>query len=182
MNVVLRSNNQAALQLLSRALGLKPTWPVDVRPDFEGPGGFSSTIRVGDGVDVFVATVGRLTSWEMHRQAGLRVWPSAESAELGSEVVLGFEFGPVLMLAPCRIAYLVEEDRRQGFGYVTLPGHPEAGVEEFVVERHDDDSVWASIRAVSRPASLLTRIGGPVGRLVQRRVTGRYLQALATQS
>jgi uncharacterized protein (UPF0548 family) len=41
-----------------------------------------------------------------------------------------------------------------------------------------DDVVWLTVRAFTRPATLLTRLGGPVGRLLQRRVTTQYANAL----
>ncbi|HEX9537858.1 MAG TPA: DUF1990 family protein [Streptosporangiaceae bacterium] len=37
-----------------------------------------------------------------------------------------------------------------------------------------------TITAFSRPATLLARAAGPAGRIIQRRITGRYLQALAS--
>jgi hypothetical protein len=35
----------------------------------------------------------------------------------------------------------------------------------------------ATITAFSRPAILLARAAGPAGRIIQRRITGRYLRA-----
>jgi uncharacterized protein (UPF0548 family) len=58
-----------------------------------------------------------------------------------------------------------------------LPGHPERGVESFVVQRHADGSVVFTIQAVSRPASLLARIGGPLTRRAQLTMIDRYLRA-----
>ncbi len=72
----------------------------------------------------------------------------------------------------------MDEPRRRGFAYGTLPGHPESGEEAFIVEQHDDDSVTFTITAFSRPATWLARLGGPLGRAVQDRVTARYLRAL----
>ena len=40
-----------------------------------------------------------------------------------------------------------------GFGYGTLPGHPERGEEAFVVGRDDADGVWFEVpRSAARPA------------------------------
>lgn len=181
MKLASRSDGRAPLRVLAQLLDAEPTCPVSARPG-TGADVDSAAVRLGDGAELFSRAVTRLTSWEMHRRAGLRVWPAAETAELGSDVVLGYEMGPVRFFAPCRVAYVVDSPRRKGFGYVTLPGHPEVGVEEFVMDHHDDDAVWFSVRAVSRPASLLTKIGAPIGRRVQRRVTGRYLTAMAADA
>lgn len=67
---------------------------------------------------------------------------------------------------------------RRGFAYGTLPGHPECGEERFCVEWRDDDTVALNIVAFSRPATWWARAGAPVARLVQRRITDRYLRAL----
>ena len=80
--------------------------------------------------------------------------------------------------APVRVVYVVDEGRRRGFAYGTLPGHPESGEEAFVVEHLEDDTVRFAITAFSRPATLLAKLGGPVSRLVQSRVTNRYLRAV----
>jgi uncharacterized protein (UPF0548 family) len=77
-----------------------------------------------------------------------------------------------------RVVYVVDEDRRRGFAYGTLPGHPESGEESFVVEHLEDDTVRFAITAFSHPATLLAKLGGPVSRLVQSRVTNRYLHAV----
>jgi uncharacterized protein (UPF0548 family) len=52
------------------------------------------------------------------------------------------------------------------------------GEELFVVEWGEDDRVVLSIRAFSRPGSLLGRASGPFGTALQSYVTGRYLRAL----
>jgi uncharacterized protein (UPF0548 family) len=80
---------------------------------------------------------------------------------------------------PVRVVYVVDEPLRKGFGYGTLPGHPERGEEAFIVEYRDDDSVWLTIRAFSRPASWVFWAGYPVVRLMQEIYTGRYERALA---
>jgi len=77
---------------------------------------------------------------------------------------------------------VVDEPRRQGFAYGTLPGHPERGEESFIVELGDDDTVSLVITAFSRPASLLARATGPIAGLAQHNMTNRYLRALAEPS
>ena len=87
--------------------------------------------------------------------------------------------GPLGVPAPAEVVYVVDEPRRRGFAYGTLPGHPESGEEAFIIERRDDDSVWLVISAFSRPSSWFWWAGYPVLRVVQEIYTRRYLRALA---
>ncbi len=135
-------------------------------------------VVIGAGVTRFHEAVERLLGWEMHRRAGLSVRPSSDRIGDGVVAVLRLGWGPVAVDAPVRVVYVVDEARRRGFAYGTLPGHPESGEEAFVVELGDDDAVVFRIRAFSRPASVLARLGGPLGRAVQAWVTRRYLRAL----
>lgn len=80
---------------------------------------------------------------------------------------------------PVRVIYVVDEPSRVGFAYGTLAGHPEDGEESWIVEHRDDDSVWMTVRAFSRPANLLWWCGYPILRIVQEMYTRRYLRALA---
>lgn len=80
---------------------------------------------------------------------------------------------------PARVVYVVDEPLRKGFAYGTLPGHPERGEEAFIVEYRDDDSVWLTIRAFSRPSSWLFWVGYPIVRLMQEIYTSRYERALS---
>jgi uncharacterized protein (UPF0548 family) len=80
--------------------------------------------------------------------------------------------------APVRVVCLVNDPGRVGFAYGTLPGHPESGEESFVVEHLSDDSVWLVIRAFSRPSTWYYRLATPVLRVMQARITKRYLGAL----
>lgn len=81
--------------------------------------------------------------------------------------------------APVRVVYVLDEPRRRGFAYGTLPGHPESGEELFSVEHLSDDSVWMVIRAFSRPSTWFYRLGYPVLRVFQWRATKRYLRSLS---
>jgi uncharacterized protein (UPF0548 family) len=118
-------------------------------------------------------------TWQMHRRARLHVGASTPRAQVGATVVLALPLGPVWVLAACRVMGVVDDADRKGFSYATLPGHPEYGREDFVIEQHEDGSVWFVLCAVSRPGSVVTSLFGPAGRLVQRRITERYLRAFS---
>ena len=130
--------------------------------------------ELGRGDDAFTQAGERLMTWRMHSGAGLRVASSAERVAVGG--VVRCWLGPLPI--PCRVVWVVDEPDRVGFGYGTLPGHPEAGEEAFVVSRDAAGVVTLTVSAYSRPGLLLTRLAGPVGRLGQRLMVRRYAGAL----
>jgi len=87
--------------------------------------------------------------------------------------------GPWGVKAPARVVYVVDEPKRKGFAYGTLPGHPEDGEEAFIVSQRTDESVWLTIRAFSRPSSRWWWAVYPALRVAQWYYTRRYLRALA---
>jgi uncharacterized protein (UPF0548 family) len=93
-------------------------------------------------------------------------------------VVAALPFGPTYVLAPCTVVDVTDEPDRFGFAYGTLPGHPERGEEAFHVRRSAEGEVTFDVVAFSRPADLLGRVGGPVARAVQSRVTSAYLEGV----
>ena len=170
--------SRAALDRASRA---QPTYPEVGASAGPLPAGYRHvrrTVDLGAGCDRFDDAARRLMAWEAHRGAGLRVAASTDRAELGADVVLRLGRGPLRIDAPCRVVLVVDEPRRRGFAYGTLPGHPERGEELFTVTLTDDDRVLLQIAAFSRPARWWSRVGGPVARRVQDRITDRYAAAL----
>ena len=87
--------------------------------------------------------------------------------------------GPLWALNPLRVTTTVSEERRFGFSWGTLSGHPLAGEERFSVEQLDDEAVQFEVTSFSRPAGLAERAGAPFVRLLQRRFdrsTGEAMQ------
>jgi uncharacterized protein (UPF0548 family) len=133
--------------------------------------------RIGDGVAALERAADALRHWRMHERAGLTV-AAAGPADEGRTVVLGLG-RPVGLVIPCRVIYTIDTERRRGFGYGTLPGHPEIGEEAFVLEL-GDDGLWFTITAFSRPGDPLVRASGPLGTAAQAYALKRYVRALAT--
>lgn len=133
--------------------------------------------RVGAGSRDLDRAGEALLGWEMHRRAGLAVAATGPAAE-GGTVVLGLGAAAVLVI-PCRVVRVVDDERRRGFAYGTLPGHPERGEELFLASLADDGSVWFEVTAFSRPGSTLIRLAGPAASAVQRVATSCYQRALA---
>ncbi len=117
-------------------------------------------------------------SWQMHSRAGLQVVPSAPRAARDVVALMRFGVAGRGLVIPCRVVYEVAEERRIGFAYGTLPGHPERGEESFVIELFDDERVRLQISAFSTPARWFTRLGGPASRRAQALMTDRYIRAL----
>jgi len=125
----------------------------------------------------FDTAVERLLTWQVHEGAGLQVAASPRRVDTGAVVELRLGIGRFGLRIPCRVAYVVDERDRAGFAYGTLPGHPEAGEELFLVERGAGE-VRFTVSAFSRPATLLAKAGGPASRRVQQVMAERYLRAI----
>ncbi|WP_345628804.1 DUF1990 family protein [Rugosimonospora acidiphila] len=134
--------------------------------------------RLGRGERVYAGAVHALGSFDMQRRAGLRVRASVGMAAEGVEVAFGFGAGPLRLWAPVRVVWLVNEPLRYGYGYGTLPGHPETGEEGFLVSLAPDETVWFEVRAFSRPDRWFVRAAGPLGALVQDRANDKYRSAI----
>jgi uncharacterized protein (UPF0548 family) len=141
--------------------------------------------QIGRGPRVFAAAARALRGFDMQREAGLRVrtQPGAEQVAVGVEVAMSLGIGPLRLWAPCRVVWAIDEPQRYGYGYGTLPGHPESGEEGFEVTLAPDDPVWFEVRAFSRPGHWFVKAAGPAGSLIQDWATDRYraaIQRLAT--
>ncbi|MEH1013010.1 DUF1990 domain-containing protein [Micromonospora sp. CPCC 206060] len=122
-------------------------------------------VRLPDGS--LVAAGEAVLTWRLHRAAGVRIDAAGPRAEPGVAVTVGVGVGPLRLWGPCRVVWSVADDRQVGFGYGTLPGHPERGEEAFLVEQDDRGAVWFTVRAFSVPDRWFTRAGGPVVRAFQ---------------
>jgi uncharacterized protein (UPF0548 family) len=132
---------------------------------------------LGDAPGTFQRASDGLRGWQAHLGAGLVVQPR-NAPSVGSTVVTAIGLGPITAIAPCRIVAVVDEPRRFGFAYGTLPGHPESGEEAFIIDNTDQGVVF-QIVAFSRPAVALARLGSPISRRIQSATTRRYLDGLA---
>ena len=133
---------------------------------------------VGDGPDAFAAAAEALLGWQVQEKAGLQPQVSDGTVRQGSVAVLGLGVGPLALRVPVRVVEVLDEPRRRGFVYGTLPGHPVQGEESFVVTLAPDDTVFFHLVAFSRPARWFTAVARPLTRVGQRLVVERYLAAV----
>lgn len=142
-------------------------------------------IAVGRGQQAYAALAGGIMGWQLHRLAGLRVDPATPRAAAGVRMASKFGLGPLRLRIPCQVVWAEEDERsgasrRTGFGYGTLPGHPERGEESFVAVMEPDGTVWFDLFAFSRHANWFYTAGAPVASACQALATRRYLRAART--
>lgn len=172
-----RGDVEAHERALSQVLTTESTYAEELSSDFHR---VHVSDVIGSGRATFEAAAESLLSWTMYRKAGLGILASSPRVEVGADVVVAIRFGPVQLMAPCRVDRVVDEPARAEFSYLTLPGHPECGRETFSVRLDDSGAVSASIDAISKPGNPLVAVAGPLARHLQMRAARRYLEALRT--
>jgi uncharacterized protein (UPF0548 family) len=103
---------------------------------------------------------------------------NAHPVSAGERVVITAHVAGMSFPEPVEVGTVVETADRVGFSYRTLPGHPVAGEEAFIVHRADDD-VFLTIRSLTAPAEEQPwRSLHPVLRIAQLIARRRYIRAL----
>ncbi|MET4095419.1 DUF1990 domain-containing protein [Arthrobacter sp. UYCu712] len=147
------------------------------------PDGFPCLVSrtyLGDGPDTYRRVAQGILTWELQKRSGLRVRTDSDVV-CGARVVSGFGVGPFRINAPCEVVWVSrpvpgDGPQRAGFGYGTLPGHPERGEEAFEVEIDAAGRVFLKITAFSRHSNWFYTAGGLVARAAQRHITSRYIE------
>jgi uncharacterized protein (UPF0548 family) len=154
------------------------TYPeVGATRDGAAPGGYRvdrNRVLLGSGPAAFARAAAALRAWRMAALGWAAIQPPDAPLAPGVTVAMLVRHYGLWSLHACRLVYVVDEDaggvRRLGFGYGTLPAHGAVGEERFAVEwTRADDRVWYDLYAFSRPRHLLTRLGYPLARRLQRR-------------
>jgi uncharacterized protein (UPF0548 family) len=179
----LRKPSQHALQeLLVEARAASPSYSEVGATRHESlPAGFRHDryeVRLGQGSGVFERAVQALRRLQPQRGAGVEVVPRDAWVDDQETVVLLLRAAGLWAPAPCRVVYVINEADRFGFAYGTLPGHPEMGEVAFAVSRDPVGEIDFRVTSFSRTVDPLARLGVPVTRWIQKRVTRRYLTAL----
>lgn len=78
-----------------------------------------------------------------------------------------------------RVIYVVEEPRRTGFALGTVGGSVVSGEESFVVEWHDNDEVWFTVRAFDTPVATRYKLLPALTRRRRRELFQGYLRAVS---
>ena len=126
-------------------------------------------IEIGRGEKAFQTASAALRNWKQFDLGWVSIVPPGVKLEVGATVAVKARALGTWSLSAARVIYLIEEPRRFGFAYGTLPDHVESGEERFSVEWLGDDSVWYDIFAFSRPRHPLVKINAPLARMLQKR-------------
>jgi uncharacterized protein (UPF0548 family) len=127
-------------------------------------------VLLGSGEQTLDSARRALKAWRQFDLGWVEALPRETLIREGETIAIVAHAMGLWWLNACRIVYVVDEPRRFGFAYATLPGHVEQGEERFLVELDSrDGSVWYDILAISRPRHPLTWLGYPIARRFQRR-------------
>jgi uncharacterized protein (UPF0548 family) len=167
--------------LRERCTGDELTYsPVGVTAGEDSPAGFRRgryERRLGTGDAVFEAAKQAIRDWQIHRGSGLIVSATGPPAA-GDVVAVAAPLPLGFVEVVCRVVSVTDAPDRFGFAYGTLPVHPERGEESLVGERQPNGDERFVIDVVSRSQHPLSRLAPPITRLLQRRATQRYLDAM----
>lgn len=126
-------------------------------------------VELGGGDEVFARARDALFGFRMYPEGWTQVVVAGNQRPAPDLIFaavirhLGFR-----SINPGRIIGCVDTAERASFWFGTLPGHSERGEERFSIVR-DGDQVRFEVRAFSRPAAVLARLGKPIARALQRR-------------
>jgi uncharacterized protein (UPF0548 family) len=152
-------------------LPVMPGWNVD-----------RERVLLGHGRTAFETAKRAISQWAMFPPAVASIcFPDQlPRRDLVVAVIYKAWLVPLWILFPGRVVWTVDDARRFGFAYGTLPDHPERGEERFVVQWNEaDDSVWYDLLGVSRPAHWLAWLGYAYTRWEQarfRRLSGAAMR------
>ncbi|GAA2124410.1 DUF1990 family protein [Glycomyces algeriensis] len=138
------------------------------------PPGYRHLLRSVDLDAPFAEAAEVLMTWGLHERCGLHPESTADRAAPGVEVTL--RFAGVLRI-PCQVVWAEETPGRTGFGYGSMPGHPERGEAGFLLEAIDG-RVRFSLRSFSVPGTTAARLGAPVARFLQSRATDHFMDTM----
>lgn len=159
--------SQAKLEFTYTAIGATAARP---------PNGYvvdHTRIKLGEGEEVFEKARAAILRWQQFRLGWVEALPDETPIQPGEVVAIVARRVGLWWLNACRIVYVKDETgpvSRYGFAYGTLPDHAGTGEERFLVEwDRASGSVWYDILAFSRPQKLLTRLGYPYMRRLQKK-------------
>ncbi len=142
----------------------------------QAPAGYAvdhTRVKLGEGEEVYMKAKAALGRWEQFHLGWMEVWSPETPIKTGEAVAVIARSLGLWSLNACRIVYVVDEPgsvSRYGFANGTLPDHAGTGEERFLVEwDRASGEVWYDILAFSRPHLLLTWLGYPYIRRVQKR-------------
>jgi uncharacterized protein (UPF0548 family) len=139
-----------------------------------------TTTLLGEGRELFESAKQLMRRWQMFPAEWTSIYPENTPIETGQRVAVLFRLFGLWWWNSSEIQYTIRETNRFGFAYGTLPGHVEQGEELFLVEMDEEEKVWYTIKAFSRPAYGLVRLVYPYARSQQRRFVRASMSRMKT--
>lgn len=133
---------------------------------------------LGRSEECFRRAAAALRSWQVFDTPWVTLTNRDADFKVGATLVLLVRHLGFYSLIGNRVVYLIEEERRVGFGYGTLEGHAFAGEERFLVEWLASGEVVFDLFAFSRPTLALAKAGRPVTRRFQAAGAAQYGAAM----
>jgi len=138
---------------------------------------------LGSGRDLFERARESLFAWRQFEIPWLQLHGASVPARPGQVVATLASFAGFWFYNPCRVVYTefpTGQADSAAFAYGTLQGHVERGEERFQVSFDPrTGEVTYEISAFSRPAILLSKLGYPIVRRLQKRFAESSAVALA---
>ena len=125
-------------------------------------------IQLGTGEATYNTAVSALKNWRHFDLGWVTIVPRGVAIAVGATVAVKARAFGTWSLNASRVVYTIDESRRFGFAYGTLPDHVECGEERFLIEWLPDDSVRYDILAFSKPRHPLVRLSAPLARMLQK--------------
>src|SRR5204862_741991 len=135
-------------------------------------------IQLGHGEATYKRAMDALKNWRQFDLGWVTAVPRDVPIEVGATVAVKARAFGMWSLNACRVVYVIDEAKRFGFAYGTLPNHVECGEERFSIEWHADGSVWYDIYAFSLPQHPLVRLAFPVARKLQKQFARDWLAGM----
>jgi uncharacterized protein (UPF0548 family) len=165
-------SEQDIASFISSQRSLEFTYPEVGATNSTLPDGYTidhNQIQLGQGEATFKHACEALKQWQQFELGWVTIVPRGVAIEVGAVVAVKARAFGTWSLNACRVVYVIDEARRFGFAYGTLPDHVECGEERFSIEWRSDDSVWFDILAFSRPRHTLVKLSAPLARRLQKR-------------
>ena len=138
--------------------------------------------HLGTGRSLFESARDALLAWRHFDVPWLEFHGASAPAKTGQVVATLVSVAGLWFFNPCRVVYTeysAEPADLAAFAYGTLQGHVECGEERFQVSLNPiSGEVKYEIAAFSRPAILLSKLGYPLARRLQKRFANASSAAL----
>lgn len=110
-----------------------------------------------------------------------KIFSQSGKIEKDALIAQRIRLGPICLTTAVRVTEItiatVENEQVYQFSYGTLTGHPEKGEAWFRVRGCSDSlKIKFEMRALSRPGNLLSKLGAPMSRFIQKSVSQKALK------